>query len=118
MRSGMTRVDLVLSHHQRPHPGGRCPHPEDYMRIKTTLALLATAVVAAGVMAPAANAADTIVTVEVTGNPLGLSVSAPATAGAAGAPLATAAAGAASMSGSLGNVVVTDTRAALVASWD
>ena len=81
------------------------------MRRTKTLATLVTAATVAMVgFGATAQAADTTTTFTLTGG--SLSVSAPATA-----PLAGTTTGTTTLTGSLGNVVVTDPRGALAASW-
>ena len=77
-------------------------------------ALLVTAVSALGVvsaLAGTAYAGDTTTTFTLSGGSIAISVP------TGTVNIATATVGAASVSGSLGNVVVTDTRGALVAAW-
>lgn len=84
---------------------------------RTAALVTATALAATGLLTalagPASAAGDTVTTFTITGAANGLSVSSPGTASAIG----TAAAGASSLSGSLGAITVTDTRAALTATW-
>lgn len=83
------------------------------MRVRTTLALLGTAAVAAGVLAPAAHAADSGATFQITAAASSVTISVPAST----VDLGSAAAGAASIAKNLGMVTVTDARSKLAPVW-
>ncbi|MBA2324488.1 MAG: hypothetical protein H0V92_10920 [Pseudonocardiales bacterium] len=82
------------------------------MRKLTVIASIAVAAAGVALAAPA-NAGTTGATFTLAGNGAGLAISQPAN----GVNLGSASTGAASLSGSLGTVQVTDTRGSLVAAW-
>lgn len=85
------------------------------MRARTTLTLVAAATALTGVLAPAAQAADTSVTFTVTSG--GLSLNAPASVALSGGG-STLSLAAGSISGTMGTVTVTDARGGLgVSGW-
>ncbi|MEV8631650.1 hypothetical protein AB0395_08335 [Streptosporangium sp. NPDC051023] len=78
--------------------------------MRRSLFVTAAAVALIAALAPPAGAVDTITTFTISGG--ALAITAPASAN-----LGSATSGATSVSGQLGTVTVTDTRAALVAAW-